>query len=450
LIHSVDAEPVFQQIVIDWHEVAFVAVLAVVSPLVFSLAPALAAIRVNLTGTLNASSARTIGAGRRGRELLVTTQLALAIALAVVGGLVVRTAAAMVSAPSGFQSSGVLTFGLALDQRASNAPDRRAMLRELSGRLAAEANLAVGILDSLPATISEPMVTIEPDVPRDGQSEAWAHVITIDDGTLKTLHVPLLEGRSFTPRDIEADAAVMLVSLETSKRYFGGPRNALGRRVTIRRDGAPFQYEVVGVTGDVRNTIPENGMPPRVWVPMSNPATVTFVARTPGDTRTAVATIRRIVRELLPGVPLETLETYDQAIARRDGGNFVAMGMLISFAVVALLFATTGLYGTVALSADLRRAEFATRFALGARVTDVAALVIGQAARLLLVAGAFGLTAGFLAANAMRRLLFGISPLDPLNLLVVVSVLGIVTLAASIAPALRAARIDVIQAIRAQ
>jgi ABC-type antimicrobial peptide transport system permease subunit len=183
---------------------------------------------------------------------------------------------------------------------------------------------------------------------------------------------------------------------------------------------------------------------------MSQPASVTFVVRTQGDTQATASMIRRVARELLPGVPVESLETYDQAIARREGGNRVAMGMLIAFALAALLFAATGLYGTVALSANMRRAEFATRFALGARVADVASLVVGQAVRLLMAGGAFGLTAGVLAGSAMRRLLFGISPFDPLNLLAVVALLAVVTVAASLAPAVRAARIDVVQAIRAE
>jgi predicted permease len=449
LIHSVDAEPIFQQFVIDWHEVTFVALVAMVSPLVFSLAPALAATRVDLLQTLNAGNARAIGSSRRGREILVTAQLALAVAMVVLGGLVARTAGSMIAAPAGFESANVVTFALALDSDADSAA-RRATLRQISDGLIKTGAFTTGALEILPATATEAISNVQPDSRIDTPGEAWAHVSHVDEHALTALGVAVVEGRLFTAQDIEGDADVALVSVEAARRYFGGTRDALGRTVTITGGSGPRVHRVIGVTGDVRNTDPERGMPPRVWVPMSDPLNVRFVVRTQGDVQTAAAAIRRVARDVVPGVPVETLETYDQAIARRNGGNRVAMGMLISFAIVALLFAATGLYGTVALSANMRRAEFATRFALGARVVDVAALVVGQAVKLLVIGGTVGFAGGMLAASGMRRLLFGVSPFDPLNLLTVFGLLTLVTLAASLAPAVRAARIDVMQTIRTE
>jgi putative ABC transport system permease protein len=452
LIRSVDAEPVFKQIVIDWHEAAFVTALVLVSPLVFSLAPALAAMRLNLVGTLNAASSRMAGSSRRGRELLVTAQLALAIALAVVGGLVARTASVMMRSPSGFESSDVLTFVVALDQHSPDAAARRRVLRDLVNRLSSAGPLAVGTLDAVPAVTMESPSIIQPAevAARDGQTEAWAHIVAVDEGAFQTLAVPIIEGRPFTRLEIETDAPEALVSLETARRYFGGARAALGRGVMIVREGVSRLHQVIGVTGDVRNTDPEHGMPPRVWVPMFNPRTVTVVVRTAGDTNTAAGLVRRVAREVLPDVAVESLESYDQAISRRTAGDRVAMGMLVAFSLAALLFATTGLYGTVALSANMRRAEFATRVALGARVGDVAALVVRQAFRLLAAGAAVGLAGGVLAGSAMRRLLYGVTPFDPVNLLTVLALLAGVMLLASVGPALRAARVDVIQAIRAE
>ena len=126
------------------------------------------------------------------------------------------------------------------------------------------------------------------------------------------------------------------------------------------------------------------------------------------------------------------------------------MGMLASCAALVLFLAATGLYGLVALSVNMRRAEFGTRFALGARARDVVAMVIGQAFVLLAVGFALGISAGLLAANAMRRLLYGVTPFDPITLLFVVGLLTLVTVAASVVPALRAARVDVLEALRAE
>jgi putative ABC transport system permease protein len=149
-------------------------------------------------------------------------------------------------------------------------------------------------------------------------------------------------------------------------------------------------------------------------------------------------------------VPIEQLETYDRAIERRGGSDRVIMGLLTAFALIALVFAATGLYGTVAYSASQCRAEFGTRFALGAQVRDVALLVMGQAFRLLGMGLALGLTAGLGAASAMRRLWYGVTPLDPLNVAGVVALLAMVTLAASLMPAWKATRVDVVEALRSE
>jgi putative ABC transport system permease protein len=451
-IRSVDAEPIFQQIVIDWHEVLFVATLAVVAPLLFSLAPALAALRVNLVGVLNAGGSRAVGSGGRMRAGLVAAQVALAVSLAIVAGLVARTLTALVWAPNGFESSNVVRFVLALDQHSSDRAVRRQVMRGVAEGLASAEHMAVGALDVLPAAMIETTSAIEPDgvSAPSGRAEHWAHIVAVDHNALLTLAVPLLEGRLFTATEIEGDVEVALLSGESARRYFGGPRPALGRRVVIRQGTTSKTYQIVGVTGDVRNTDPEDGTPPRVWVPLSDPRAVAFVVRTSGDVASVAISARRVARELVPGVPIESLETYDQSIRRQTGGNRVAMGMLISFAAMAVAFAAVGLYGTVALSANMRRAEFATRFALGAQTRDVAGLVLAQAFTLLVIGLVPGLAGGLLAAVAMRRLLYGVTPLDPLNLVGVVGLLIIVGLAASVAPVLRAARLNVIEAIRTE
>jgi ABC-type antimicrobial peptide transport system permease subunit len=218
--------------------------------------------------------------------------------------------------------------------------------------------------------------------------------------------------------------------------------------VAIRRGEEVTSYQVVGVTEDVRDTDPERGQPPRVWTPLSDPRSVMVVVRGTADIATTTALIRQVSREVLPGVPLEALESYVRGIDRAQGGNRVAMGMLMSFASIAIVFAAVGLYGSVALSSNLRRGEFATRIALGARSGDVSRLVLGQAFRLLLVGLVPGLAFGLLAAYGMRRLLFGVTPLDPLNVLMVVIVLSGCTLLASAVPALRAARLDLISVLR--
>ena len=260
--------------------------------------------------------------------------------------------------------------------------------------------------------------------------------------------MPLLYGRQLTDADVESGGAVGLVSQEAARRYFGGGTEALGRRLTVRARGLAREVQVVGVTGDARDLEPERGMPPRVWVPLSAPVNVGFVVRAAGDASASAPAVRQAVRDAAPAVPIEGLETYDRAIARRGGSDRVIMGMLTSFALAALLFAATGLYGTVAYSASQRLAEFGTRLALGAQVWDVAWLVMGQAFRLLGAGLVLGLGGGLAAATAMRSLWYGVTPLDPFNIAAVVSLLGVVTVVASLLPALRATRVDVVNVLR--
>jgi putative ABC transport system permease protein len=384
------------------------------------------------------------------RDMLVAAQLALAVALAIVGGLVARTASAQMSAPNGFEPSGLLTFTLALESRTPTATRQR-LVYELSERLRDRGMTAVGALDTLPAVAIEGSTAIEPpDHTNDsGTPVAWAHKVVVDQDAFDALRIPIVSGRGFTSADIAGDGRVVVVSRETTRRYFDGEDDAVGRALVIHEGSELVTYQIIGVTGDVRNTDPERGMPPRVWVPMTDPTTVTFVARSSGDIAVATAVIRDAVRELAPGIPLESLETYARAISRMQGGDRVAMGMLISFASVAVLFAAIGLYGTVALSANLRRPEFATRYALGAQVGSVASLVFREAFKLLLIGLVPGVALGLLAASGMRKLLFGVTPLDPLNLLTVVALLTVIAVIASLAPAIRTARLDLVKVLRA-
>lgn len=448
-IRSVDAEPVLQQIWLDGHEVLFVTVLSVLTPLVFSLAPAVTALRVDLVSTLNASSSRTIGGGRRSREVLVVSQLALAAALAIVGGLIARTANAQFTATNGFNPDNVATFVMSFENRA-DAAGRRQLVRTLSERLREHGIVAAGAIEMLPAVASEPAtgIAVNGEAMQGDAVDAWAHVVAIDAHALETLGVTLLSGRPFTDNDVNSEARVALVSVEAARRYFSNG-DVIGRRIDLRRGDAVVSYQVVGVTGNVRNADPERGMPPRVWLPLSDPKVVTFLARHGGDLAWVSRAIRTAARSAAPDIPVESLESYRQAIGRRQGSDRVAIGMLLSFASLAIVFAAIGLYGTVVLTATLRRAEFATRYALGARVRDVSGLVLGQAFKLLVIGLVPGITLGLLAALGMQRLLFGVTPLDPLNLVGAVALLVAITVVASVGPAWRAARVSVMESLRA-
>ncbi len=453
VIRSVDAEPIFQQFVIDWHELVFVGSLALLAPLFFSLAPALAAMRLNLVTVLNATSARMSGKhSRRSREWLVAAELALAIALAVVGGLVARTVAAMVWAPTGVETANRLTLMLALHEHSPDVVVRRQALRDIIRRFADDGR-PTAALDALPSVTIEAGIVVRPEgqAAHDASRAFSAHVVRTDAAALDTLGVPLLAGRALTVTDVETDVRVALISRQAAQRFFGSTSTAVGRRLdVVNAAGVATEFQVVGVTGDVRDTDPEKGPPPRIWLPLGDPGVVTFVVQTAGDTAATAALVRRTAREIVPGVPVESMETYDRGIARQMGGNQIVVGMLLASVVAALIFAGTGLYGTVALATNLRQGEFATRLALGATSRDLVVLVARHTTRLVLLGLLPGLAAGLALANAIRGLLYGVTPLDPLNLLALLGTLGGLALVAGIGPAIRAGRVNVSEAIRSQ
>jgi putative ABC transport system permease protein len=453
VIRSVDAEPIFQQIVLDWHELLFVAALALLAPLCFSLAPAFAAMRSNVAGVLSTTSARTGGThSGRARDVLVVAQLGLAVALAVVGGLVARTAAQMTWAPAGFETANLVTATFAFQEHSPDRVTRQQALRALVTKLS-ESGLRAGALDTLPAVTIESPTVVSPDgISADDRTRAQtAFVVRVNESAFTTLGIPMLEGRMLTDADLESDRAVTVISRSAANRWFGSPQSALGRGLGVELSGAgTATYRVVGVAGDVRDTDPEAGPPLRVWLPLSDPRVVTIAVRSHGDHADAASSLRLAARDLLPGIPVEALESYDRGIARAMGGNRVAMGMLLGFVVVGLIFAATGLYGTVALATNLRRAEFATRLALGANAADIVRLVARHTARLVAFGLVPGLVAGLVLASLIRGLLYGVTPLDPINVAGVIGAISVLAFAASVGPAIRAAQVNVMEAIRGE
>ncbi|MGE3277047.1 MAG: ADOP family duplicated permease [Vicinamibacterales bacterium] len=453
LIRSVDSEPFFRQIRIDPHELLFVAALALIAPVLFSLAPALKAGRVDLRATLNAGGARSGATGGRGRGLLVIAQVALAVTLVTAAGLAVRTAINLSAVPPGFDASRLLVFGMDLDEGRYPTPEQaRLALSSIEARVAAAAGVAgVAAIESLPAVGTEHTVTLGVDgLPARDEEAPWAQQLGIEAGTLGAMGVPVLAGRGLTDVEVGTDAPLALVSRVAADRYLGGVQAALGRRVVIVSGGQARERQVVGVTGDVRAGAVDRGMPPRLWIPLSGDRRVSLVVRTSGDPLDAAPGVREAMREAAPGLPMRGLEPYGRALARRNASDRIVIGMFAGFAVLALVLAGTGLYGLVAYSVSRRRAEFGTRFALGARVGDVLRLVLREATLLLAGGLTLGLAGGLLVARGMRGMFYGVGPADPINVAVVVALLVGVTLAASLGPALRASRVDPLDALRAE
>jgi putative ABC transport system permease protein len=449
-IQWISTEAVFRQLTIDVHEIGFVAILALICPLVFSIAPIRQLSRPDMRHVLAASGGRGATASMRGRGILVVVQVALAVILLTVSSLSLRSIRMLYAAPTGMETQRLLVFGLEFndalypdaDQARATADSTRDALRRLPGVETVAMTSALPILGD-PGPLA---ITIDNAVPDAKEARPTATITAASADTARAFGLRMLTGEWWS----EGARDVAVIGETTARRYFGGVDDAVGRFVSMSQGDQVVQARVIGVSSDVANTDRTEVPPARVWVPLEAKARrfayvvrATEPAALSGQVRTVVAT-------QAPAVPIDYLMTFDAALAEAASSDYVVIGMLAGFAVLALVLASTGLFGVVSYAVAQRTAEFGTRMALGARAVDVVRLVARESAVMLAIGLAIGLAGGIGVASTMSSVLFGLSPADPLTLGAVVALLSIVTITATAIPAWKASRIDPVIALRAE
>jgi putative ABC transport system permease protein len=448
LIAAVSPEPVFRQLRIDEHEFGFIASLALICPLLFTLAPARTLARADTRQILAAGGGRGTTASMRGRGALVVAQVALAVILLIASSLAVRGIVGLYSAPTGIQTSPVLIFTLDFDD--VQYPDAAAARAAADATRDAIRTMAgaeqVAMLSAIPIVGSEGMVGLTVNQASLAPGDAKPTVVTshVTSQVPSVFGMTLLAGQWWN----EGDSNVAVVGRETAMRYLGGVERAIGQSVAVS-GGSPAR--IVGVVSDVVSGDLSAGIPPRIWLPLAlSTRRVAFAVRSQGDPSALTSGVRTVVAKTAPAVPLENLQTLDEAFRRAAMSDYVIIGVLSGFAVLALVLAATGLFGVVSYAAAQRTAEFGTRMALGASAFDVVRLVARQSLALLAAGLCIGLVGGVAVGFGMRSALLEISPLDPMTIGGVAGLLTVVTLVATAIPAWRAGRIDPITALRAE
>ena len=450
LIASISDELVFQQIVIDEHELAFVAMLALVCPFVFSLASARLIVRPDLREVLATQGGRGSTAKMRGRGALVVAQVALAVILLTASSLAMKSIRAAFDQPLGMRIDRLLIF--AMDFNDAVYPDvtsARAAATATRDALAAAAGVSsVTAVNALPVLGDFGMIAITVDdrAAAPGEPTPMAVVTGARADAAAALGVDLRGGRWW----IEGSANEAVISQTTAMRYFDGVDRAIGRHFSIQSRETRNVYQVVGVSTDVANTDRMSLAPARVWIPML-PETrrMTFIVEGQ-DPGALTSGVRSVAASIAPAIPIENLQRFTEAMQRAESSDYVIIATLGGFSLVALLLATAGLFGVVSYSVSQRTAEFGTRMALGAHAWDVIRLVAQQSLGLVAIGLALGLAGGVGVGFMMGSLLFGTSPADPLTLAGVSTMLVAVSLAATAFPAWRASRIDPVVALRAE
>ncbi|HEY7180751.1 MAG TPA: FtsX-like permease family protein, partial [Blastocatellia bacterium] len=265
-----------------------------------------------------------------------------------------------------------------------------------------------------------------------------------------TMKIPIVRGRFFDDRDTTESQPVAIIDEAMAAKYWPD-EDPLGKRITFQnRDNKPVWREIVGIVGHVRHRGLEGESRVQYYIPHSQTqnAFMSLVIRANVDPASLTGVVRGAISGLDKDLPVFRVKTMEQFVSDSMAQRRFAMTLIGIFAAVALALACVGLYGVLSYSITQRSHEIGIRMALGANAADVLRLVVGQGMLLALAGVALGSVAAFLLTRLMANLLFGVTAGDPLTFVTVAALLTLVALAACLAPALRATRVDPIEALR--
>jgi putative ABC transport system permease protein len=428
-------------------------VVSVAATFLAGLGPALAARRTNLTSGLHASGRSTVGTRDRWTRTLVAGQVALAVMLLVVAGLATRTLTALERLEPGFDIANLLTATVSLpdamppDQAARWVDQAIARARQLPGVLSA------GAISRLPFAGGRwnPNHGIEIDGQHTaGAESAWAVDYVITPNALEALGVRIIEGRALSDADGAGAPRVAVVNQAMARRFWAG-RSPLGARLRNRSD-VPGQWRtVVGVVADIRNDDADQPPLPYLYMPLAQRPvrTMSIVMRTATDPGALAAPLRRTIADFDSDQALYDIRSMHEIWEQDLAGSRTLIRVITALALIALGLAGLGVWGVAAQSVGQRRREIGVRVALGANAMQVGRLIAWQGLVPIACGLVVGLGAGLMMGRVMRSILFQVSPNDPLTLLVTAGSLALVGAIATLAPALRAARLDPLLALRA-
>src|SRR5262245_47439932 len=441
---------------LDGRVLAFTLGISLVTGLVFGLAPGLAASKTDLNDALK-ESGRRAGVGRRDRRFrhaLVVGEVALALILLVGAGLMIQSFLRLRRVDPGFRPENVLAADISLpNSRYQNGRQILNFQRQLLERVAALPGVrSVSATAYLPFSGTNNSWTIEierrPPLPAVEWLEAGWRPVTAN--YFRTMGIPLVKGRDFAASDDDETAPGVAIINEAAARACWPGEELLGSRFKL--EGRT--YAVVGVVKDVRHARLDGKTEPEVYFPYSQlPISwrgMTVVARTEAAPEQLAAALRSAVQELDKDQPIHNVRTLEGLIAKSVSRPQFHLLLLGSFAALALVMASLGLYGVMSYAVSQRTHEIGIRMAFGAQPRDALKLVVGAGLRLTLIGIAIGLLAAFALTRVMESLLFGVSATDPLTFAGVALLLTLTALLACYVPARRATKVDPLIALRCE
>ena len=418
--------------------------------MLFGVIPAFASARVDARESLQGSGRGSTAGGRRVRDALVSSEVALALVLLIVMTMLAKSFANVQKVAPGFDSTQVLSARLTLpakrfDSREAIVTFQQALRRELSALPVVTSTGAISLLPLSGLIARVPFTVAGRAIER--ERVPIAQFRTVSAGYFEAAGIPLHRGRTFSEADTRATRAVAVVNDELARRWLDGLEPIGARLLVDDNDGTPRPVDVIGVVGNVQQMALDAAPTWDLYLtyPQIHPdnvgaaaANMFWIVRTADDPVNLVSGFARAVRRVDPEVVAAPIKPLDQYLSDAMASRRFSLSLMSAFALAALALAVTGIYAVAMYSVSQRGREFAIRSALGAQRNDLMFLVLRQAVAPALTGIALGLAAALVTTRALSSMLFGLSSTDPLTFVLVPLALLLVSLLACLAPGWKA------------
>ncbi len=448
---------------IDWRVLAFTGGLAILTGLLFGLAPALQSSRAALAQSLNAATrGASTSISHRLRGTLAIAEVAFAVLLVIAAGLLIRSFVALSRVDPGFRAERILTARVTPNQAFCSDPSRCiSFYRELLDRMKAVPGVnSVGVVNTLPlgGRVAKRSLEIEnqPVPPGEAMPLFWMDVVTPD--YLQVMKIPVVAGRGFTAADDSGNPSVALITATTARRFWPS-RSPIGSHV--RLSGEKDWRTVVGIVSDVRAYDLQKNVPDwingTIYFPYATNATLEG-GRVPSDMTLVIQSgleesqlqnvLRSTIAGLNPEVPASEVKPMRAVVSESVSTPASTTILFVAFAALALVLGLIGIYGVLSFLVSRRTREIGIRLALGAQRRDVLWLVMKEGAKFSLIGISLGLACALGITRLLESELYGVSPADPATFFAAAVLMSVVTLLACYIPTRRAMHVDPLVALR--
>jgi predicted permease len=444
--------PLLRDVRVDATALVFTVVVALITGVVFGLAPALHSSGAGMTSALKDASRGSTESRERAwvRNALVVSEIAFACVLLVGAGLLIRSLVSVLEVRMGFEPARAFTIRVDPDSRVTNSAQYVAYMDDVLRRVSEATGIErAAITDSLPFGRNRTWGAGAKGAAYKPGEYPLAFVRLVSEGYPATMGIPILAGRDFSARDMPDKEPVILINKSLANALWPG-QDPIDKYIA---GPCAKERRVIGVLSDVRHLSLEQPSGNEMYIPARQCDDIAgsyLVVRSTLPAGQVAATLRAVLKPIAPNLARNDFRTLQQIVDRSVSPRRFTVLLLVGYALFALILASLGIYALISYSVNQRTQEIGIRMALGASARDVQARIIGQTLRLAVIGLVIGAAASWLVARAASGLLFGVTAGDPQTFVGMIAVLTVVALAAGYLPARRASRIEPMMALRAE